>query len=83
MLACGQGSGDVQRGAFWDNPELFALLAASTPQLRSLEYWFPRYTEGEPASAIPAQIGRLSQLTCLRLSQATITAAQVMSHYIW
>lgn len=56
--------------AAWETraPELIALLAASAPQLRSLEHLYPTgIAKGITPSAIPAQIGQLSQLTHLRL----------------
>lgn len=50
-------------------PELFALLAGSAPQLRSLDHWCPSpgWNSDHYAAALPADIGRLSQLTRLVL----------------
>jgi hypothetical protein len=60
-------------------PELVALLAALAPQLRSLEHRYPLKASANPEAALPAELGRLRQLTCLRLDvgMACITTAQV------
>ena len=60
-------------------PELVALLAASAPELHSLEHWYPRHAPPNPASALPAELGRFSQLTSLTLGfgQAPVRTAQV------
>ena len=60
-------------------PELFALLAASAPQLQHLEHWYPRGALANPAAALPADLGRLSQLTSLTLGfgYAPVTTVQV------
>ena len=67
--------------AAWERrtPELLALLAASAPQLRSLEHWYPDQAPWNPASALPAELGRLSRLTSLTLGFgfAPVTAEQV------
>ena len=60
------------------NPELIAVLAASAPQLRSLEHWYPKRSLWDPI-ALPADLGRLSQLTRLILgfSNSVLSPAQV------
>ena len=60
-------------------PRLFALLADLAPQLRELEHWYPTQAPASPASALPAQLGRLSQLTSLELNmgKTRVTTAQV------
>lgn len=66
---------------FWAEgaPQLLALLAASAPRLRSLECRYPPRAPNMPASALPALIGQLSQLTRLSLDTGSgcITIAQV------
>lgn len=59
--------------------ELVALLAASAPKLRSLAHWLPANASASPVSALPAQLGQLSQLTSLTLGigNAPVTTAQV------
>ena len=47
--------------------QLIARLAASAPQLRSLEHWYPNAAPEDPWSALPPELGRLSQLTSLTL----------------
>ena len=61
--------------ALW---ELVSLLAASAPQLRHLEYRYPG-TATDPALALPAELGRLSQLSSLTLflGGAVVTTARV------
>ena len=56
-----------------------ALLALSAPQLRSLCHQYPDEAPENPASALPATLRQLSQLTRLRLrfGLAPVTAAQV------
>lgn len=56
-----------------------ALLAASAPQLRSLEHNYPCISPENPASALPAELGRLSQLTSLSLGfgSALVSTEQV------
>ena len=78
------GDPEWDADTFWDAlerriPELMALLAASPPQLRSLQQWFPWHRSANPASALPAEIGALSQLTSLELGlgRADITTGQV------
>ena len=58
-------------------PELVALLAASAPRLRSLEHCYPSCAALEPSSVLPADLGRLSQLTALTVSvgHALVTPA--------
>ena len=60
-------------------PELFALLAASARQLLSLEHYCPYHKFGSSAVALPADVGRLSQLTSLTLDlgASSVTGAQV------
>lgn len=60
-------------------PELIALLAASAPQLRILTHWYPWHAPANPAAALPAALGRLSQLTSLALDfgRAPVSTAQV------
>ena len=64
-LAC-HGGPDI---AAWERrtPEFMALLAASAPQLRSLEHWYPYDAPRVPVAALPAELGRLSSLTSLTL----------------
>ena len=58
---------------------LIKLLADSAPQLRHLEFCYPCHAPPCPASALPAELGRLSQLTSLSVDvgSVTVTAAQV------
>ena len=60
-------------------PRLFALLADLAPQLRELEHWYPTQAPASPASALPPELGRLSQLTSLTLhfGHTSVTTAQV------
>lgn len=60
-------------------PHLIAMLADKAPQLRSLELWYPELASRNPASALPAALGQLRQLTSLTLDLgcAPVTAAQV------
>lgn len=60
---------------------LIALLAASAPQLRSLEHWDTGRLSSTPELAMSSGIGKLSQLTSLRLNlgSMTITTARVDS----
>lgn len=67
--------------AAWERrtSELVALLAASAPGLRSLEFWYPFRVPVSAASALPAELGRLSQLTSLvlGLGSTSVSTAQV------
>ena len=47
--------------------ELLTLLAASAPQLQTLEHYYPPYAPMNPAAALPAAIVQLSLLTSLTL----------------
>lgn len=60
-------------------PELVALLADSTPQLHSLGHWYPSDAPANPASALPTDVRRLSQLSSLNLNLSgfAVTTAQV------
>ena len=60
-------------------PELITLLAASATQLRSLDHQYPRRAPKNPAAALPALLGQMSQLTRLYLytGMAPITTEQV------
>lgn len=66
---------------FWGDHilELISLLAASAPQLRNLEYQNPLYQLIPASSALPADLGRLSQLTSLQVhtGSASVSTAQV------
>lgn len=66
---------------FWGDHvlELISLLAASAPQLRHLEYQNPLNQLIPASSALPADIGRLSQLTSLQVhtGSASVSTAQV------
>lgn len=74
IYRCPDSQGWVRR-----MPQLATLLAASAPQLRSLEVYYPTNAIPDPASALPAAVGWLSQLTSLSLKVglAPVTAAQV------
>ena len=84
MQACAEGCendwnwGDLDA---WEQhaPELFALLASSAPQLRSLTHVYPVSFPAKPESALPARIRQLSQLSSLSLDfgWTGVTTAQV------
>lgn len=67
--------------AIWERraPQLIAVLAASAPQLRRLDHKYQVAISVSAASALPAELGRLRQLTSLALDfgSAGVTTAQV------
>lgn len=79
VVKCEEAS--VEDAAAWETrtPELMALLTATAPQLRSLEFHYPSNAPPNPLSALPADVGQLNQLSALRLScgEAPITTEQV------
>ena len=56
-----------------------ALLAASAPQLRRLEHWYPYGAPANTAAAFPAVIGQLTRISSLTMGWgvAPVTTAQV------
>ena len=75
-------TGSVTDASAWEGrtPELISLLTASAPQLQRLEHWYPWMAPEIPASALPADLGQLSQLTSLTLGFgfAPVTTAQAI-----